>query len=623
MKRTMKKILCLTLALIMTVPLMALGISADTATPSFGAEVVEGNLIKTVNFSDSAMWGTGYGSNTFADANYEILNDGASARLTLKNQGNKRVLWGGLQGNNDIEWTNATKRTVVFKALFGSTDFYFGIQMDWDNALTIKGNGWVEWYNYANPKHASTVNAERWNYVTDVAQADEQTFAVEVDYSANTMTLFVMNKDGSFGKVVTKTWADAGWSTQAEPKSMGCRFFAISTSGKADASYWVEVSDLRIYDGLIFTKPEKYADFADGELIYDVDFNGTAGFWTPVEAWAGMKATVSEDGNSVALKPNVNGTQTSLWGAELPAESDKNSDGKFRMLQSAYTVVFTLNAENENQEMGLFLDWATGFAITPGKNSFRYVKGKQAETVFTGTYEGTKSLTQTYAIEIKDEGTATNINDHSTFSYNCTVYNLYVVQNGEWVKIFSLDTSSNATALKNTLNWGSGDWEFVLRMFRDGLDENQNNAMTISDMSVYKGLAIAEHDLAVPESAIPETFIYAQKSLDGSAVRFIGVVNLTEEELANFSALGFNLSMTYNGKTYTKTCTTTTVYTSLIANGNTVDVSELGGTYFYAVEINGLDAAEGTVVFNVDGITVQAGETTTNVYGSVTVEYTK
>ena len=117
--------------------------------------------------------------------------------------------------------------------------------------------------------------------------------------------------------------------------------------------------------------------------------------------------------------------------------------------------------------------------------------------------------------------------------------------------------------------------------------------------------------------------LYLQKSVDGSAVRFIGVVNLTEAEMENFSALGFNLSMTYGGKTYTKTYTTTTVFTSLVANGETVDVSELGGTYFYAVEINGLDAAEGTVVFNVDGITVQAGETTANVYGSVTVEYTK
>ena len=597
--------------------------------PSFGEEVVDGELIKTVDFSDSEMWGTEYGSSTFDDASWEILDDGASAKITLKNEGNKRVLWGGLQGEHDIEWTNADKRTVVFKSKFGNENFYFGIQMDWDNALTIKGNGWVEWYNYASAKHASTVNAERWNYVTDVAQADEQTFAVEVDYSANTMTLFVMNKDGSFGKVVTKTWADAGWNTKTESQKMGCRFFAISTSGKADASYYVEVSDLRIYDGLIFTSapaqpvlPDSYADVADGGLIYNVNFNGTADFWTPQVGWRGMKAAASEDGSSVALTPYSSETEAGVWGAELPAESDKNADGKFRMLQSAYTVVCTLSAENANQEMGIFLDWATGFAITPGNNSFRYVKGKQAETVFTGTYEGTKSLTQTYAIEIKDEGTATNINDHSTFSYNCTVYNLYVVQNGEWVKIFSLDTSSNATALKNALNWGSGDWEFVLRMFRDGLDENQINAMTISDMSVYKGLAIAEHDLVVPELPENKAPIYVQKSLDGTKIRFIGVVNLSEEEFENFSELGFDITMTYNGKKYMNTYTTTTVYTSLMANGTTVYASEYGGTYFYAIEITGLDAATSDVVFDVDGFTVNSGETTKNGFGGARVTFT-
>ena len=43
-------------------------------------------------------------------------------------------------------------------------------------------------------------------------------------------------------------------------------------------------------------------------------------------------------------------------------------------------------------------------------------------------------------------------------------------------------------------------------MFRDGLDGYQRNAMTISDMSVYKGLAIAEHNLApeIPEIEAPE-----------------------------------------------------------------------------------------------------------------------
>ena len=295
-------------------------------------------------------------------------------------------------------------------------------------------------------------------------------------------------------------------------------------------------------------QPDSYADFADGGLIYKVNFNGTADFWSPAQGWSGMDATASDDGNSVALTPTyseaayVTFTEASVWGAELPAESDKNADGKFRMLQSAYTVVFTLNAEDEAQEMGLLLDWNTGFAITPGMDSFRYVKGKQAETVFTGTYEGTKALTQTYAIEIKDEGTATNINDHTTFSYNCTVYNLYVVQNGEWVKIFSLeDSTENAQKLKDALNWGSGDWEFVLRMFRDGLDENQINAMTISDMSVYKGLAIAEHDLVVPEP--PENADAADTVSGGSAAiiiitvsKIIEVISFTAERFKPFAS---------------------------------------------------------------------------------------
>ena len=111
--------------------------------------------------------------------------------------------------------------------------------------------------------------------------------------------------------------------------------------------------------------------------------------------------------------------------------------------------------------------------------------------------------------------------------------------------------------------------------------------------------------------------LYLQESLDESKIRFIGVVNISEEEFENFSKLGFDITMTYNGRTFTNTYTTTTVYTSLIANGTPVLASEYGGTYFYAVEITGLDAATaGDVVFNVDGITIHAGETTTNVFGS-------
>ena len=95
--------------------------------------------------------------------------------------------------------------------------------------------------------------------------------------------------------------------------------------------------------------------------------------------------------------------------------------------------------------------------------------------------------------------------------------------------------------------------------------------------------------------------VYIQKSLDGKKIRFIGVLNITEDELDEYSSFGFDISMTYNGKTYKNSFTTTTVYTSLIANGTPVYASEYGGTYFYAVEVSDLDFANDDIEFIVNG----------------------
>ena len=233
-----------------------------------------------------------------------------------------------------------------------------------------------------------------------------------------------------------------------------------------------------------------YGEAADNGLIYKANFKGTSGFWSPKGGWAGMRASVAEDGSSVTLLPatdTVNSGKVNLWGECLPYPA-------FRILQSSYTTVFTVTAENENQEVGLFLDWKTGFAVTPGKDSYRYVDGKtqKAVTVTEGTYEGTKSLTQTYAIEIKDEGDE-NGGDKANFIYNVTEYNLYVEKDGAWVKIFSLKDAptETANAIKNALNLDYDNYEFVLRLFRDGLNADQWDGITVSDLSVYKGLAVA------------------------------------------------------------------------------------------------------------------------------------
>ena len=116
--------------------------------------------------------------------------------------------------------------------------------------------------------------------------------------------------------------------------------------------------------------------------------------------------------------------------------------------------------------------------------------------------------------------------------------------------------------------------------------------------------------------------LYVQEKLDDSAVRFIGVVDVSEAELGNLEALGMNITMTYGEDTYSYSFTTTTVYKSLLANGVEVNVSELNGTYFYAVEITGLDDATGDVKFDFSGTVTPIGAESV-VFASASYTYAK
>ncbi len=119
--------------------------------------------------------------------------------------------------------------------------------------------------------------------------------------------------------------------------------------------------------------------------------------------------------------------------------------------------------------------------------------------------------------------------------------------------------------------------------------------------------------------------LYVQKSADGKALRFVAVVRMDEAALADYASLAFNISFAYNGKDdYTidaAATTTTTVYETIEVDGVTVSANaSYGGTYFFVVEINGLDAATATdVVFNVEAVmthktNAEANESATGTY---------
>lgn len=105
--------------------------------------------------------------------------------------------------------------------------------------------------------------------------------------------------------------------------------------------------------------------------------------------------------------------------------------------------------------------------------------------------------------------------------------------------------------------------------------------------------------------------IYVQESNDRSKVRFIGVLNVTEEELENYVSVGFDISITYDGNTYTNNINETTVYTSIMADGVEVSASEYGGTYFYVAEISDLNnAIDSKAEFVVTGTAIYRHEDT-------------
>ena len=212
-----------------------------------------------------------------------------------------------------------------------------------------------------------------------------------------------------------------------------------------------------------------------GDLLYRANLkSGTSGVWSPSTAWCGMTATAASDGSSVSLKP-VSGKDARgcVFRGALNT-TDYTAAG------CAYTVTFTLDASNEDQYVGFYPDWCSGFIITPGQKKVsagKNVEGQAPDlTALAGetTYAGGGDGAQTYAVEFAVDG-----------SYNCTTYKLYVEDGGHWKLIRELNASQ-----RSKTNWSAGDPEVVLAFFRNPVDGQLNQTVTVSDLNVYKGLCV-------------------------------------------------------------------------------------------------------------------------------------
>lgn len=113
--------------------------------------------------------------------------------------------------------------------------------------------------------------------------------------------------------------------------------------------------------------------------------------------------------------------------------------------------------------------------------------------------------------------------------------------------------------------------------------------------------------------AFDGTGVYVQKTatVDNKFdVRFIAVVDVDMNVLNDFSSVGFNITIKTGDKIVSGSPTTTCLYTSVLAAGETVTAESLGGTYMYVYVIKDVPA-DTAVEFDI-AATVSYGNLTYN-----------
>ena len=532
MKKTIR-FFGIALVLLMLLPMLAalpVRVSATEPEPSYDA-AEDGELLRAVNFKADG-WQQGFYDKNNKDADVVVSDDGSSVKLTVQNAGNKRAMWGGFYSGaeddspEDIAYDNAlgnvlpmkagAKYTMVFDLTLGSNNVAFGIHVDGNNTVLIRGNGQSQWYQWNTSRVGETADDnEKWNFhtATGASTRDTNTYAVTVDYDAKTMELWVKDvSDGAFYFVRSMTYTGSGvWDSNY----FRCRLYVRYMTGTPNSSYSADVANLKIYKGNALKQLTGnayqlgYWSRSDGDELLDVNF-GDDTYMTPALSannnYDDLDVTV--DGGSVTFTSLGTDSRRGLWGDDLPAGFFPLSAG------TKYSVFFDLTMD-AGMKCAFYPDGAQGIAIIQNSTYTKYqswssMSGTEANWANKTDYG--KNLTG-FAVEL----------DYDTGSL--TLYGRN--RNGLYVYI------NRATGL-------TFDGDALGLYFWAGNAEG--GSVTVSDVRIEKGLTVPVFD------ANECGFTAYQAAADNSLLR---VVNFKEDgynpDFADKNNLGADVEISNDG----------------------------------------------------------------------------
>ena len=514
MKNSAKKLLALALVLMMT--LLSAVIPTSAAIAYDDAE--DGDLLYTANFNgDSVLKDV---KEAWSGMQTKEVSDGGNT-ITLKPYKNKSeaAAFGGYLNTDDYP-AKGNAYTIVFTVTASDADQEIGLYPDWSTGFVVVPGKDMFKYNRTESdrtKNTTIVDYTEYTGTKELTQTYAIEYKVNDDFSAAEYSLYVA-QSGEWVLLysLNADELDAGPNWSSTDYETVLRFYRDSKIAN-QSSGTVAVSNVNVYKGLSAKSgaaaapgddlPETPDEPVVGNLPYTVNFKGDDVFSGAKGGWSGAEVTTTNTSVTMYTKSDANdANRGSVWGADLKG---------YTILNKSYTLVFTLTASDADEEIGFLpCDWA-GFVITPGQNAYRFITtkfedggtdGSYERVIQRGTYEGVKSLTQTYAIELATSGTEDNA--------SVDAYNLYVAQEGEWVLVCALTDIDESIFDWFYFDDGVYEEDYTMRFYRrcfiidrDGwttsdLDTDQDGTVTVSDATVYQGLVATDELVEAPDTPV-------------------------------------------------------------------------------------------------------------------------
>ena len=472
------------------------------------AEADDGDFLYRVNFHDTT-WNDDYRNSDNWNSYVKVSEDGRTAEHLLHGSktfgtNNKRAHWGGIAEEERFSLDNGETYTLYFDAQFKSTAYQkycFGIMVDGNAALAIDGHSGSYMYAWNTKKVGySGESADKWNYHTNKDKTDTQQFAIEVDSANETLTLYVADEDGSYNKVREMTYSGADISG-----TLSCQIFisAYSNSVTVESTYGAEISDLRIYKGLVaddgVDRAAEYDAAKDGDLLDTVNFNSYNWYDELYDKNnCGAEVEVSKDGTTsrltllegVSYNRAIYGGFTDAYKYPLrevveviePEEgSGEEPTYVYGNEHYKYTLIFDLefgNTAYNKYGLGVMVDGDHSIVIDGFGcnrwwqwNTERVGKSDAGEDKWNYSTDVEKSEKHTFAVEVDPE------NNSMT---------LYVA-----------DANGAFNAVR-TMSYDGDEFDKTLnpRIYTRKLDSkstsDENSWTEISDLRIYKGLMAGE-----------------------------------------------------------------------------------------------------------------------------------